>query len=82
MKTIFEIVYWVAIIAAAVAILMRRRYPANLDVKRGEADGKNYLDAGVLPASILSYIETQKERGLSGPYEMGLKKALKKVGIK
>lgn len=79
-----EILYWAAIVAVAALAIWRhsKRAPTNDEFKRGETDGRNYLEAGVFPASITSYIEVQKSRGLSGPYEQGLKKALTKAKTK
>lgn len=78
-----EILYWVAVIAAAgLALWRHRRKPTDAEFKRGENDGKSYLEAGVFPASILSYIEVQQSRGLTGPYERGLKHALKSAQSK
>jgi hypothetical protein len=84
MNITLEIIYWAAIVAAAGLALWwsKRREPADSEFKRGEADGRNYLDAGVLPTSILGFIETQRSQGMTGPYEMGLKKALQKAKFK
>lgn len=77
MKTL-EIGYWTAIICGAgFALWLGRRKSADSQFRLGERDGKKYLDAGVFPASIRSFLEVQKSRGLSGPYEMGLQKSLK-----
>lgn len=79
-----ETLYWSAVIATAVISrwLHHRRKPASIDFKRGEAEAKRLLAAGVFPAAILSYIEVQRSRGMSGPYEMGLKKVLSETEVK
>lgn len=85
MKDANEILFWVAIVAGALVSLAWRflsRRSGGPEFKKGEAEAKRLLAAGVFPAAILSYIEVQRSRGMSGPYEMGLKKALSKAEVK
>jgi hypothetical protein len=83
MKDANELLYWAALAASALAFLTwrRRRKSDSREFKEGEAEAKRLLKAGVFPAAILSYIEVQRSRGMSGPYEMGLKKALSKAEV-
>lgn len=81
-KILFWAIWWIAVLATAGFAWWRRRNAPQRDFRRGEAEAKRLLAAGVFPAAILSYIEVQRSRGMSGPYEMGLKKALSKAEVK
>ena len=86
MKDAAQAFFWLSLAVGVVAGLVwrhRRKSKSDLrDFKRGEEEAKRLLEAGVFPMAILSYIDVQRSRGMSGPYEMGLKKALSKASIK
>jgi len=76
-----EIAYWafviiVALVAYGAWKFLTQRLAAK-SYKRGQQECRKWMDEGLMPASIESFLRVQRDGGAYGPFEAGVASVLR-----
>lgn len=81
MEHVAEVAYWLALAAVALIIYYRKARSGLTDYqfKKGQEEARQFLDGGVLPASIEAFLRMQRDQGYYGPHEAGMESVLRSL---